>query len=123
MNFPIAERELRVAARSPRIYRGRLLAGIIFGVMTGWLLWATPGIFTMNQAGIVYGFVTNIALMMCMFASSATADAISSEKRAGTLGFLFLTDLKGADVVFGKLAASGLMSMYGLLAIIPMISM
>lgn len=40
-------------------------------------------------------------------------------KREGTLGLLFLTDLKGYDVVFGKLVATSLNSFYGLLAIFP----
>ena len=35
-----------------------------------------------------------------------TSDCISEEKGEGTLGLLFLTDLKGYDVVFGKLAAT-----------------
>ena len=42
-------------------------------------------------------------------------DLISS----GTLGLLFLTDLKGYDVVLGKLMASSLNSFYALLAIFP----
>jgi ABC-type transport system involved in multi-copper enzyme maturation permease subunit len=123
MKFPIAERELRVAARSPRTFRGRLAAGACFGLVTMWLLWLTKKAFNQQAAAMTYTFVTNIALMMCMFSAAATSDAISSEKRGGTLGFLFLTDLKGADVVFGKLLASGLVSFYGLLATIPMISM
>lgn len=123
MKFPIAERELRVAARSPRVYRGRLVAGAVFGLMTGWSLWLTRIAFNQQAAAMTYTFVTNVAMMMCIFSAAATSDSISSEKRGGTLGFLFLTDLKGADVVFGKLLASGLMSFYGLLAILPMSSM
>ena len=37
-----------------------------------------------------------------------TADCLSEEKREGTLGLLFLTDLKGYDVVLGKVAATSL---------------
>ena len=124
MHLPIAERELRIAARSSRTYRGRMVACIIFSAMSLWMLWAARTIFRGQQAiPIAYGYITSIALMMCMFSCNVTADAISSEKRGGTLGFLFLTDLKGIDVVFGKLAASGLMAFYGLLAIIPALAM
>src|SRR5258706_227328 len=47
------------------------------------------------------------------------ADCLSEEKRAGTLGLLFLTDLKGYDVVLGKLMATSLNRFYVLLAIFP----
>ena len=49
-------------------------------------------------------------------------DCLSEEKREGTLGLLFLTDLKGYDVVFGKLVAISLGAFYGLLAVVPMLA-
>jgi ABC-type transport system involved in multi-copper enzyme maturation permease subunit len=56
----------------------------------------------------------------CLFAGVLlTADSLSEEKRDGTLGLLFLTDLKGHDVVLGKLAATSLNACYGLLAVFP----
>jgi hypothetical protein len=51
-----------------------------------------------------------------------TADCISQEKREGTLGLLFLTDLKGSDIVFGKLMATSAHAFYGLLAILPVMA-
>src|ERR1044071_9279281 len=45
-----------------------------------------------------------------------TADCVSRERREGTLGLLFLTDLRGIDVILGKLAAKGIVPMYCLLA-------
>lgn len=51
-----------------------------------------------------------------------TSDCFSEEKREGTLGLLFLTDLKGFDVVFGKLAANSIGSLYGMLAVFPVIA-
>ena len=50
-----------------------------------------------------------------------TSDCLSEEKREGTLGFLFLTDLRGYDVVGGKLLATSLRCFYGLLAIMPIL--
>jgi len=41
----------------------------------------------------------------------------------GTLGLLFLTDLKGHDIVFGKLAASSVNALYSLLAIVPVLGL
>lgn len=52
----------------------------------------------------------------------STADSISEEKREGTLGLLFLTDLRGFDVVLGKLVATSLNSFYGLIAIFPLLA-
>ena len=52
-----------------------------------------------------------------------TADALSQEKRGGTLGLLFLTDLRGYDVVVGKLAASSVHAFFGLLAVAPIMGL
>ena len=52
-----------------------------------------------------------------------TADCLSAEKREGTLGLLFLTDLKGYDVVLGKLVASSLNGFYAVLAVVPILAL
>ncbi len=44
------------------------------------------------------------------------------EKREGTLGLLFLTDLKGHDVVLGKLVATSVRGFYALLAVFPVLA-
>ena len=48
---------------------------------------------------------------------------MSEEKREGTLGLLFLTDLKGYDVVAGKLVANSLNGFYALMAILPVVAL
>jgi hypothetical protein len=48
---------------------------------------------------------------------------LSEEKREGTLGLLFLTDLRGFDVVLGKLLANSLRGAYGLVAVLPIIGL
>src|SRR5208282_939788 len=63
------------------------------------------------------------AFLYCLFTGvRSTADCVSEEKREGTLGLLFLTDLKGYDVVGGKLVATSLNSFYGLTAIFPVLA-
>jgi hypothetical protein len=52
----------------------------------------------------------------------STSDCLSEEKREGTLGLLFLTDLKGYDIVLGKLTSSSVNSIYGLLSVIPILA-
>jgi len=64
--------------------------------------------------------LTSFAFGLCLLAGPLlTADCLSEEKREGTLGLLFLTDLKGYDVVLGKFFAMSLNAFYGLLAILP----
>jgi hypothetical protein len=69
---------------------------------------------------------TALASLLYFFAGTAgfwaTADCLSEEKREGTLGLLFLTDLKGYDVVLGKLTATSLTAFYGLLAVFPILA-
>jgi hypothetical protein len=122
MSFlPIVQRELRVGARRKSTYRFRLfsaLAAILF--VGGLLLWSEA---TSSRAAIGTGMFYTLAgatFLYCLFAGLRnTADCLSEEKRAGTLGLLFLTDLRGYDVVFGKFAATSLSSFYGLLAVFP----
>ena len=65
-----------------------------------------------------------LAFLGCLFSGVfLTADSLSGEKREGTLGLLFLTDLKGYDVVFGKLIATSLNGFYALLAIFPVLAL
>ena len=51
-----------------------------------------------------------------------TSDCLSEEKREGTLGLLFLTDLRGYDVALGKLLATSLRGFYALLAVLPILA-
>src|SRR6266542_6901528 len=123
--LPIVERELRVAARRPGTYRVRFLAAlavIAFGFIT---LASAPSSLPAHQLGkAIFAMETVIAFACCLFTGVfLTADCLSVEKREGTLGLLFLTDLNGFDVVLGKLTATSLQSVYGLLAIFPMLAL
>lgn len=123
--LPIVERELRVAARQPATYHARVQTasvGILFGGAF-WILFA--GFFGVSTTGGGQAFetLTGLAFLYCAFGGlAATADSLSSEKREGTLGFLFLTNLKGYDVVLGKLLSSSLRLVYGLIAVLPILS-
>ena len=55
----------------------------------------------------LFCILTGSAVFYCLLSGVwFTADCLSEEKREGTLGLLFLTDLKGYDVVLGKLVAT-----------------
>lgn len=52
----------------------------------------------------------------------ATADCLSRERREGTLGLLFLTDLRSYDVVLGKMGAASLDLVFSLVAAMPVVA-
>ncbi len=123
--LPIVERELRTASRRKSTYRTRLGSALAAICLTTWLLLTmdslggSPGMLSKS----IFGTLTTIAFVYCLLAGVRnTADCLSEEKREGTLGLLFLTDLKGYDVVLGKLIATSLNSFYGLLAIFPVLA-
>jgi ABC-type Na+ efflux pump permease subunit len=121
--LPIVGRELRVAARRRGTYVARCAAAAAVFVIGAWFYlimpYAPPATISQGLFSILSG-----AALLYAFVSGAhfTANSISEEKRDGTLGLLFLTDLKGYDVVLGKLAATSLGAFYGMLAMLPMIA-
>jgi len=122
MSFlPIVERELRVRGRAKGTYRGRLISALAATAFAGFVL---LGAEATGSASAVGGFLFEAlswtVFSFCLFQGVRnTADCLSEEKRAGTLGLLFLTDLRGYDVVLGKLLATSLNSLYALLAVFP----
>jgi ABC-type Na+ efflux pump permease subunit len=72
---------------------------------------------------IIFYVLTGASLFYCLMAGvRSTADCLSEEKREGTLGLLFLTDLRGYDVVVGKLVANSLNAFYGVMAVVPVMA-
>jgi ABC-type transport system involved in multi-copper enzyme maturation permease subunit len=122
--LPIVERELRVASRLPKTHRDRWLnAASVLGLF---LLIYTAEYRTASPARLgqtLFHAFSAVMFVGSLFYCFVTADSISSEKRDGTLGLLFLTDLRGYDIVFGKLAASSLSAFYNLLACLPVLSL
>src|SRR2546422_2383449 len=119
--LPIVSRELRVAARRRSTYTLRLLAAAAaFSVILWLCLFPTPGQPPTALGKSLFTDLSILAFAYCLLIGPfITADSISSEKREGTLGLLFLTDLRSFDVVLGKWAATSLAGFYGLLAVLP----
>ena len=119
--LPIVERELRQRARRRSTYRFRLGGAVLAIAITGCFLAFNEGVAAPGAVGSgLFLTLAWLAFLYCLFEGARnTADCLSEEKRAGTLGLLFLTDLKGYDVVLGKLMATSLNSVYALLAIFP----
>jgi ABC-type transport system involved in multi-copper enzyme maturation permease subunit len=125
--LPIVERELRVATRTRFTYWLRVVAAavaLIFGGGYFLLMTVTP----FAGAGFTLGGpLFAILTWMCFAATLSaglffTSDCLSEEKREGTLGFLFLTDLRGYDVVLGKLFVTSLRCAFALLAVFPILA-
>lgn len=118
--LPVVERELRVAARMSSTYRIRLVSALVAIIIAASIYFTEAGILT---GRILFTSLSGLAFLFALTIGVWRAsDCISEEKREGTLGLLFLTDLKGWDVVGGKLAANGLTAFYSLLAILPVLA-
>jgi ABC-type transport system involved in cytochrome c biogenesis permease component len=123
--WPVAGRELQVAARRRMTYRVRLMAAAGGVAVLGLFVWqgqrfGGPGFAPGGQSFMA---LAALSMVYCFFEGlRTTSDCLSEEKREGTLGLLFLTDLSGWDVVLGKLAATSINSFYGLLAIFPVLA-
>ncbi len=125
MSFlPIAHRELISAARKRGTWIRRTL---FFVTMLGIAAFVTINSANSSPASQGEQLFDIIATCLVFYAATvgihATADAFGWEKREGTLGLLFLTDLSGGDVVAGKLAAKATNAFYGLLSMIPLLAM
>src|SRR5947207_12929317 len=103
--LPIVERELRVQARQKRTQRLRLgAAGGSIALVMGMVIFKIVFFSSTSLGHGVFEALAWAAFIYCLLAGVATtADCLSEEKREGTLGLLFLTDLRGYDVVLGKL--------------------
>ncbi|MBI3882475.1 MAG: ABC transporter permease subunit [Verrucomicrobia bacterium] len=121
--LPIVVRELQVAARQVATYRLRVLVGgAAFVVAVMFLIFADQA--PASVGGTVFAFLTWGAAAFCLFEGiRVTADTLAEERREGTLGLLFLTDLSGFDVVLGKFAAAAVRSFTALLAAFPVFAL
>src|SRR6059036_1500804 len=122
--LPIVDRELRAAARRKGTYRLRSWTAVV-GMLAGFgfllAYWVSPGRGNMGDSlfTVLSGYTFGLCALAGVF---LTADCLSEEKREGTLGLLFLTDLKGYDVALGKFLGRSLRGFYALLAVFPILA-
>ena len=121
---PIAARELVIAARNRRTFWVRLgMAGaaVLASLMIFIFISATG-----QGLAAAYFLFRALAWASFVFAVAAglwlTADAIGGERRDGTLGLLFLTDLTGWDIILAKLMTHGLTAVGGVVAAFPVMT-
>ena len=122
--LPVVERELRVASRRGATYWGRASAALVTLIIASWFLLLQRSVMLGQVGKPLFLTLSFFAFLFAAFAGvTYSADSVSMEKREGTLGLLFLTDLRGHDVSLGKLVASSLGSIYSLLAALPVLAL
>lgn len=121
-SLPVIVRELRVAARRPRTYYARSLAALIVLVMSVGMVYAGFGN-ALSAASAGKDFFLALSLLgfayVLLNGAFSTADCLSQEKREGTIGLLFLTNLKGFEIVTGKLISRTANAAYCVVAALP----
>jgi len=122
--LPVAHRELLAATRRPGMRRARVWAALAGAGVTLLVLVFVSFTGAGGQGGR-FLFTTlswGCAFMGMLGGALIASDALSMERRDGTLGFLFLTELDGLDVVTGKFAAHALNALYALGAVFPVMA-
>jgi hypothetical protein len=121
--LPIVGRELRESSRRRGTYwlRARVASqAVLIGIVGYVTNLVNPAL---KLGTVLFWGLAGVSMLFCLLAGRrSTADCLSQEKREGTLGLLFLTDLKGYDVVLGKLAATSVTGLYALLAVFPVLA-
>ena len=110
---PVFASELLTSARRWHVYAGRsvFVSALLLALASVWVSHAAGSRVTTlaDAAQIGRGFFGAIVLtelvVVLMAAPAATAGGICQEKARGNLDLLLITDLSGAEIVLGKLAA------------------
>jgi len=120
----VAERELRVTVKRAWFYRARWLTALAFFGLLVWLAWACGLGRNRRAAASLFEAYSIFVFFYCLLVGTAsTADCLSRERREGTLGLLFLTNLSSLEIVAGKICSSSLTLLYSLLAIFPLLAL
>jgi len=119
--LPILERELRVRARHRATYWVRFAVALL-GVLICLQSMGATGFSTPVMMGrYIFNGIVGAALFVSLSACVFSADAISAERRDGTLGLLFLTRVRVLDVLLGKIGSIGITSLGALMAFLPVL--
>src|SRR5438128_11738790 len=131
--LPVIVRELRSQARQPLTHWLRLLGGLSVLAAIAVALWTLGAIKSQARASgtgfpnTVQTFGTTlfgkmnlfVFVAIWLFVPLATADAVSRERREGTLPLLYLTELRSVGIVVGKAFVHMLRSVSLFLAMAP----
>lgn len=122
--LPVIVRELRAQSRQRFTFALREIGVIALLGLVGYFFFAQPdhppevagrALFSFLHASLFFGIWILVPL--------GASDCLSRERREGTLGLLFLTPLRAADVVLAKFVAHGLRTSTLLLAVTPVLAL
>jgi ABC-type transport system involved in multi-copper enzyme maturation permease subunit len=117
--IPVILRELTVASRRRETWNLRLVFGLGIGLAFAFGL-LLPHVSPRDRGQTVLWSLALAGFVLCLLSGPyLTADAISAEKREGTLGLLFLTPLNGLQIVLGKMLTHSLQVSFALLGTVP----
>jgi ABC-type transport system involved in multi-copper enzyme maturation permease subunit len=119
------------ASRRPQLYAGRVLFLLALLGAIGVVWWAQaarypqPSLQDQARVGesIFYAIVGTQLALVLLAAPAATAGSVCLDKARGTLAHLLVTDLSGAEIVLGKLAARLLTVLGLLLGTLPVLAL
>ena len=119
--LPIVDRELRVASRHAETWWRRVSTTGVALLLLVFVLVAVAESQGSRAVGReLFSSLSALGLIYAVLAGPlSTTDCLSRERREGTLGLLFLTDLRSYDVVLGKMAVASLDILLDLLAALP----
>jgi ABC-type transport system involved in cytochrome c biogenesis permease component len=117
----ILHREMRIASRRPWTFRSRVITSAL-AFLCGVVLVVAGPTGRVNGDGLFSTLVFFSFWFSLIQGVRRAAGSIADEKREGTLGLLFLTDLKPIDIVLGKLSACAVPLIQPLLAFLPVLS-
>jgi ABC-type transport system involved in cytochrome c biogenesis permease component len=122
--LPIVDRELRVAARQSRTWWRRVLTTAVALALFAFVFLVVGQWGGLSRVGReLFSALSVVGMIYALLAGPlTTADCLSRERREGTLGLLFLTDLRSYDVVLGKMAAASLNIVLDLTAVLPVVA-
>jgi len=124
ISLPIVERELGIASRNLGSWLSRWIIAIVAVCFGGLWLGMAYSVGGMMKGDVFFAILAWACFVYCLLAGLwTTSDTLTREKTDGTLGLLFLTDLRGYDVVLGKMIAASLKSFYGLMAVLPVLAL
>ncbi len=119
--LPIIHHELLIAGRRGNTYLGRLIAVGAMSAILMWVLFVSAGNAPATLGKTLFLTIASITYFLCALTGvKLTSDSLSYERREGTLGLLFLTNLRGIEIILGKLAAGGIQAVLTLTATFPL---
>ena len=119
--WPVILRELRAGSRRWTTYWLRLLGAT--AVVIAIFFWLTAHAAHRRAGSELFAVMHRIVFgAIWVLAPLLACDCLSQEKREGTLGLLFLTNLKARHIVAAKVFAHGLRSLTMWAAMLPIIA-